>query len=461
MARINRTLRSLCHQTASKARSLLGYFTAQGITIAANLVYGLLCVRLLPSSEYAKFVVLFGVQGTLLVLMDVNFSGTLIPLIGDRTDNRTLIADYVASLRQLSYWAFGLVGLGTIVCYPLLVKHRHWNLPVVGSMVIILLISTWFVRIGSAYGTVLILLRKRPIWYRAQMVSSVGTLLALGIFWKLHLLGPFTAIVINVSGLVYVGIFYYLHARKLLGVEGTPAPQLKRAIVDLALPNVPQAIFYALQGQISLFLITFFGHTQGVSSVGALARLGQIFIIFKQGNMLFVEPYFAKLPKERMRTSYTVTLLISAAIALAVMQVSFSFPQVLLWLLGPQYSTLRVEVQLAVGAGAISFFSSVMWSIHSARKFVYWWNVGLSIGLTIVVQILFILKADMSTVRGVLFLTLATNIVSLFINILSGAYGFIKGPRETETTPLMVPESVEESEDYMDLYPLKDDGSRP
>jgi O-antigen/teichoic acid export membrane protein len=455
MVRNRRSFGALHGQIAAKARALLHYFTAQGVTIAANLLYGLLCVRLLPSSEYAKFVVLFGVQGTLVVLMDVNFSGTLIPLIGDRIDNRKLIADYVASLRQMSYWAFALVGAGTVVCYPLLVRHRNWNWTIVAVMILILLVSTWFVRIGSAYGTVLILLRQRPLWYRAQMISSVGTLLVLGIFWKLHLLGPFTAILINVFGLIYVGTEYFLHARRLLGVRGTPTPELRKAIVGLAMPNVPQAIFYALQGQISLFLITYFGHTQGVSSVGALARLGQIFVIFKQGNMLFVEPYFAKLPKARMRSSYTITLAITAAISLTVMQVSFSFPQALLWLLGPQYSNLTTEVRLAVGAGAVSFFSSVLWSIHSARKFVYWWNVGLSIALTVGVQVLFIVKADMSTVRGVLMLTLATNVASLFINILSGAYGFMKGGRETEQQPVLVPESTVEAEAYMDLYPIE------
>src|ERR1700709_476650 len=122
-----RNFRGLYDQIAAKARALLHYFTAQGITIAAQPLYGLLCVRLLPSSEYAKFVVLFGVQGTLVVLMDVNFSGTLIPLIGDRIDNGNMIADSGASLRQLSYWAFALVGAGTVVCYPILVRHRNWN----------------------------------------------------------------------------------------------------------------------------------------------------------------------------------------------------------------------------------------------------------------------------------------------------------------------------------------------
>jgi hypothetical protein len=50
--------------------------------MAGNLLYGLLCVRLLPSAEYAKFVVVFAVQGTIIALMDVNFTGTLVPLVG-------------------------------------------------------------------------------------------------------------------------------------------------------------------------------------------------------------------------------------------------------------------------------------------------------------------------------------------------------------------------------------------
>ncbi len=433
--------RVLYDQAAARAKAALHYFTVQGVTIAANLLYGLLCVRLLPSSEYAKFVVVFGVQGTLLILMDVNFSGTLIPLIGDRIDDRKLIADYVASLRQLSYWSFGLVGLGTLIFYPQLVKHRGWNWSVIISMILILLLSTWFLRIGSAYGTVLIILRRRSLWYRAQVVSSVGTLILLLVFWAFHWLGPFSAILINVSGIVYIGVDYYTHARKLLTVVGVPSRRLERAIVGLALPNVPQAIFFALQGQVSLFLITFLGHTQGVSSVGALARLGQIFLIFKQANMLFIEPYFAKLPKAKMRRGYILALSVAAVVCVVVVQLTLWFPQLLLWVLGPQYAGLRYEVKLSIIAGAVSFFSSVMWTVHSARRFVYWWNVGLSIVLTIAVQALCIVKFDMSTVRGVLYLTLATNVTSLFINILSGAFGFLKGPRETEAKPILPPDA--------------------
>ena len=293
----------------SRIRTLVHFFAAQGITMAGNLLYGLLCVRLLPSTEYAKFVVVFAVQGTIIALMDVNFTGTLVPLVGERIHDHQLIADYVASLRQLSNWAYAIVGSGLVLFYPFLVKNRGWSWQVVAAMVIILLASTWFMRITSAYGAVLILLRGRSDWYKGQMISSLGTLALLVLLWALHRLGPFSAILLNVAGIVFVGIFYHYRARRLLGVRGSVTPAKRRAIVRLALPNVPQAVFYALQGQLALFLITYLGHTKGVASVGALARLGQLFAIFLQMNPLLTEPYFARLPKELLRDTRSLSWL--------------------------------------------------------------------------------------------------------------------------------------------------------
>ena len=146
-----------------------------GDCLAGDPIYGLLCVRLLPTTEYAKFVVLFGVQATLVILMDVNFSGTLIPLIGEDVHDRKRIADYVASLRKLANWLYALMSLVAIFAYPRLVQHRGWTHHTVWEMVIILLVSCWFLRVSAAYGTVMILLCDRTNWYRGQMISSLGT----------------------------------------------------------------------------------------------------------------------------------------------------------------------------------------------------------------------------------------------------------------------------------------------
>ena len=287
-----------------KLRRIAEFLTAQGITMAGNLLYGLLCVRLLPVADYAKFVVVFGIQGTLVVLMDIGITGSLIPLVGERVDDRQLIADYVASLRQLAHALFAVMVPITVIVYPLFVRNRQWSWPVVAAMVVIVLASAWFARISSAYGAVLILRRDRERWYRAQLVSSLGTLALLLVFWAAHWLNAFSAILINVAGIVSIALSYFLRARHLLGVRGVASTDKRTAIIHLAMPSSPGVIFYALQGQIGLLLITIFGRTAAVAGVGALGRLGQIFALFSQSNPLLVEPYFAKLPRAHLRSHY-------------------------------------------------------------------------------------------------------------------------------------------------------------
>src|SRR6185312_7896440 len=89
-----------------KLRRVMEFLGMQGIATAGNLLYGFLCVRLLPIPDYAEFAVVFGFLGTLTVLMDIGISSTLLLLIGERIDDRQLIADYVASLRQLAHWLY-------------------------------------------------------------------------------------------------------------------------------------------------------------------------------------------------------------------------------------------------------------------------------------------------------------------------------------------------------------------
>jgi O-antigen/teichoic acid export membrane protein len=416
----------------SKGRALLQFFMAQGLAMAANLLYGLLCVRLLPPGEYAKFVVVFGVQGTLLLIMDANLSGTLIPLIGERVGDRRLIADYVATLRQLAFWAYLFVCGCFIFIYPQLVKHRNWNWRTVVAMIGILLVSTWALRVSTLYGAVLIMLRDRGWWYRGQLISALGTLALLLISWAGHWLSAFQAIIYNVIGLAFVACFYWLRARKLLSTTGQISVEKRGAIIRLALPSMPGALFYAVQGQIPLFLITFLGHTTGVAGIGALARLGQIFSLLQQGNPLLVEPYFAKLPKERLLRSYTITLLLGAVLSFVIFSLSVTFPQVFLWILGPQYAGLAYEVRLVIAASSVSFVNGLLWTMHTARRFVYWWTLGANLGFTLLVQVAFIRFSDVGTLRSVLWMGLAMNIVSICISLACGVWGFARGPRETE-----------------------------
>ena len=415
-----------------KVHRVVEFLTAQGIAMVARLLYGFLCVRLLPIPEYAKFAVVFGFLGTVAVLMDISFSTALLPLVGERIDDRQLIADYVASLRQLAHWVYLVVAPAVVFVYPLLVRRQQWSWRVVAAMVAILLVASWCSRVSGTYGAVLIVRRDRKMWYRAQLVTSLCALALLGVFCAIHALNAFSAILISVGGNVYLSLAYYFRARQLLSLVGHPSREKRDAIVHLAFPNIPNTIFYAFQGQISLLLITIFGHTTAVAGVGALSRLAQVFVFLGLMNPLLIEPYFAKLPAERFKRNYFGTLALEGAFCLLVTGLAAYFPQIFLWVLGRQYSRLRFEILLIIAGSSISYFAGVIWMIHNARRFVYWWSGMTTIILTLAVEIVFIWKVDLSTVRAVLILNLVTASAGLTVNILTGLYGFVRGPRHTK-----------------------------
>lgn len=413
-----------------KLKRVSEYLSAQGVTMAGNLLYGLLCVRWLPIAGYAKFVVIFGVFASVGLLLNVGISNTLVPLVGEKVDDKQLIADYVASLRTIAQWLFAIVAPALIIIFPFLVRRQQWSWQVVVAMEALILVAAWFARIGSAYGAVLLMRRDRKPWYRAQMISSLGTLALLLIIAACGWLNEWVAILLNIAGIIYVGASYYLRSRILLGVTGHSSPEKRKAIIHLAMPNAPSTIYYALQAQISLMLITYFGHAAGVASVGALTRLTQIFTIFGQMNPVLIEPYFAKLSGARLKSHYVGAILAVSSMCLCLIALAHSFPEVFLWVLGPKYATLRFEVFLVITSGSISYVNGVMWIIHSARRFVYWWNNLLTVIVTISVQALYLWNFDLSTVRAVLLFNMSTAAAFFFICIFCGIYGFTRGPRQ-------------------------------
>jgi hypothetical protein len=416
-----------------KLRQVLHFLTKQGIAMAGNMLYGLLCVRMLPVTEYAKFAVLFGYMGSLVVLLDIGISGALAPLVGEQITNLQLIANYVASIRRIALRMYLIVAPFAGLIFILLVFKRHWGASVVAQMLLVLLVTAWFARVSSSYSSVLILRRDRSRYYRAQMIGSLGSLTLLVIFWALHRMNIYVGILLNVAQTIFLATSYYRRARELLGVTGQPSAQQEKAIVRLAMPNFPSTIFYAIQGQIMLMLITVFGYsTSSIANVGALARLGQILVFFSQMNPILVEPFFARLQKSRLKRTYLLAVTLIAICAATFSCLAFLFPEAFLWILGPQYSQLRVEVGLMILSSAIQYVSGFMWVIHTSRRFVYWWNNLAIIILTLLVQAGFVWKMNLSTVRNVLIFNIASAAVSLLVSIACGIYGFWYGPQKME-----------------------------
>jgi O-antigen/teichoic acid export membrane protein len=264
------------------------------------------------------------------------------------------------------------------------------------------------------------------------MISSLGTLALLVVFWAAHWLNVWWAILFNVAGIVFVALTYFFRARKLLGVTGRSSAQKRKAIVRLVLPNTPNVIFYAIQGQIPQALVTLFGITVAVADVGALSRLGQIFVIFSQMNPILLEPYFARLPRNHLKANYLAAVAAISSFCLAIIALGRWVPGLFLWVLGPKYAGLHEEVLLLLIGSSIRYLSGSMFVIHSSRRFVYWWNNLSVIALTLLVQVVFLFRGNLGTVKTALIFNIVSAAASLFVNTLCAFYGFIRGPRAIE-----------------------------
>ena len=414
---------------SAKFRHLGEFFIAQTIVQALTLTSGFLFVRLLSLQDYAQYSVVYGAMSSASVLTDIGISGTLVSLVGVRVANFQLIADYVQTIRRLRRMLFIALAPVTAIAFPVVIAKQHWSSSVVMEMLLCLLTGVWFNAVSSSYGAALILRGDRKCYYKVQAVGAITRLLLLTILSLTHYLNAVTGVGTGVLLSIFVGTRFYLRSRALLSVRGTTNSQLTRQVIHLALPNVPTAVFYALQGQLSVFLITIFGHSNGIAGVGALSRLGQLFIFFSQMNPLLIEPYFAKLPADKFKSNYLIALAIGVTIIVFAITVSLLWPQLLLCLLGGKYRDLKQEVVWTVAGSAVSYVSGVLWIIHLAKRFVFWWTSGLTIVTTIAIQVAFALKSDLSTVKGVVLLGFTTSLAAIVVNILAGLTGIVKGPR--------------------------------
>ena len=415
----------------SKSRHVMHFVVNQGIAVMGNLVYGLLCVRLLPVYDYAKFAIIFGFMGTLTVLMDSVTTGTLAPLIGENIDDLGRIADYVASVRKLTTRVFVFLAPVASIALLLVLRKQPWALSTDLQIAGAVLLISWFARVGGTYSSVLLIRRDRMSYYRIQILGSLGSLALLVMLWSMHRVSLYACVLLNISQVTFCALGYFRRAYQILGTRGVPTVMFQRAIVHLALPSVPGTVFYALQGQITLLLITLLGHSStSIANLGALSRLGQILTFASQMNPVLIEPFFARLRRNQVKSMYMLAFVLAVTGVSIFTILAFMYPQTFLWILGPNYRELRLEAGLVVCGSSIYFLAGFLTVIHTSRRFVYWWSNIANIVLILSVQIFFILRFDLSTVRNLLEMNIGTATASLVVCISVGIFGLTFGPQK-------------------------------
>jgi len=420
---LNEASTPIIRRALHRARVVGNFALVQSAVQLIGFVSGILLIRHLDQREYAYFTIANTMQGTLNVLADIGISIGLVSIGGrvwtDRHRFGQLVNTALGLRRKL-----GLVAVLAVVpiLYYLLVKNGA------STNYTALLILAVLVGLGVqlSIGVLSVVPRLRSDIVKIQKIDLTGAVARLLVLVALMYLFLNGAVALAVGSATLLLQYWMLH-RYVAAVIDLNAPQNaddRAAMRGFIRSQAANAIFFCLQGQFTVFLISIFGRqVSSIAEVGALGRLAMIFAVLSHLLANVFAPAFARCQNARkLRWQYTGVVGAVAGFSLVIIAVAFFFPQQFLFILGNKYAHLDRELLLMVAGAVINAMASTLWSLNASKA----WIAGswLYIPLTLGTQLALIPFTDFSGVPGVLIFNLVSAIPSLLLNLVLSFRGF-------------------------------------
>jgi O-antigen/teichoic acid export membrane protein len=405
------------------ARRIGNYAAVQMAVQVLAFASGILLVRWLPQREYAYFTIANAMQATLNLLADIGISIGLISIGGrvwqDRHRFGELINTGLSVRRKLAAAAIVIVAP---ILYAMLTRNGASFFYAVFLIVIVL--------IGFALQLSIdvfsVVPRLRSDIAKIQTIdftcATIRLLLVIGLVYIFTTAGLAVAIATATFFLQYAMLRSY--AAKAVDLRANENPEDRRDIVRLIRKLAANALFYCFQGQITVFLISFFGrHTASVAEVGALGRLAMIFTVLMNMMTNVFVPAFARCQeKHKLLGLYLLVAGGVSVFSIAVLGAAAFFPEQFLFVLGSRYAHLHRELLLMVGAAVVTAFGGTLWMLNASKAWID--GAWLYIPLTLATQVALIPFTDFSSVAGVLTLNLISAVPSVLLNLVLSFRGF-------------------------------------
>jgi O-antigen/teichoic acid export membrane protein len=430
-------LNSVAQGFLPKLRKLASFFLGQGSMQALNLLTGFFLLRWLNIEQYAVYALLVGFQGTVSVLVEMGLGGSLIGLLAGRSD-KAIVGGYIQTTKRyrnlIFLFATPFIGVAFIVIF--MRQGWAWELGLV--LFLALLVNTFFLSWTKYYSIPFLIRHDMVGLYRLQTLFAA---LRLAGCWFLQVGGVIGAAVVawlTALTTAAMGLAYRRQASPFIQMPRRPDPEKNREVLNFIRPLVPATLFFAFQGHIGVFLISWFGKVDSIAEVGALGRISQIFVMLVAFKTVVIAPYIAKSPRQLLLRRYLFFFFSTLGFCACVVLAGFSKPNLFIWLIGPNYSQLSADLGFLLLASCINLISGMMWSMHSARKWVFAWTSWLYITTTLLVQLLCIKFIALNTVKGILLFSICTSLAMFAVCVVWACAGFRKESRSQKTKKQLV-----------------------
>lgn len=373
---------------------------------------GILVIRLLPPSEYAFYTLANTLLGTMAVLADGGISSGTMAQAGKVWQDKVKLGIVLATGMDLRK-KFAVVSLIIVSPFLIYLLRHHEASWLMSFLLLISIIPTFFTALS---GNILQLAPKLhqdivPLQKNNVLTNAfrlVLTTLLIFIF-------PWAFIAILASGTSQ--IWSNIQLRKISSnhadMSQKPDATIRKEILVFVKRILPGAIYFCVSGQITIWIISFFGNTNSVAQVGALGRLGMVVGIFGTLMGTLVTPRFARLPKDRNRLIkiFFQIQLGLFILGIIIVGITYSFPNQILWIIGKDYQNLQMELILSIAGACLGIIGGASFSLSSNRGILV--NPLLTIPAIAITIAIGAILIDVRTIQGVLELNIFIAIIEI------------------------------------------------
>ena len=387
------------------AAKLLEFGLIQGLVQLLLAVAGLLIVRTLSKGDYALFAIANAIQVGCNALADLGI-GIGVRSIGgvDWNDRK--------KFGELLHTALGLRQRFAVIAFAICLPLGAWmflrngaSIPVTIALCILVGLAVIPLLGISAWGASAQFHGEYRRIQKLDFANAIVRLCLIGVFCFLWL----NALLAFAAGLITNWIqmlFLRRWSRDKIDPTSGMNPDYRRELIRLSIKSLPNTIFFCLQGQITLLILTFTGNATGVADITALGRIAILFTVFSVTFSNILGPRFARCqdPK-RIPRLYAILLLGTVAAIAPMVLMAALWPGPFLWLLGPKYGGLEKECIWVVAAACLAHIGNTMWNLNSSRA---WIGVQATVYIPIMVlsQIIGVVMLDLTRFHDVLIFNL-------------------------------------------------------
>jgi hypothetical protein len=168
--------------------------------------------------------------------------------------------------------------------------------------------------------------------------------------------------------------------------------------------TMPLTIYYCIQSQISIWLISVFGSTHQVADIGSSVRLSVLYSTLMGSYATVMVPRFARNNGRRQLFLQAFQIVGSASAMLAaVVVLTWIFPQPFIFLLGAKYANMTGLIWLVVLSQGVYSLAGMVYGLSMSKGWIP--PAYYTIPVEIATQIILLVTLDLSKTQNVLIFT--------------------------------------------------------